>query len=68
MMEDYSQFSNFFYPKSIAVIGVSADQHNFGRFIVENLLAYGYKGDILAVGRKRGEVLGRPDLPVAGGD
>jgi len=59
MMEDYSQFSNFFYPKNIAVIGVSSDAKNLGKNIVLNLLMFGYKGEILSVGPRGGVIFGQ---------
>jgi acyl-CoA synthetase (NDP forming) len=54
-----SQFSNFFYPNSIAVIGVSPDENNLGRNIVMNSLTQGFKGEILSVGLKKGVAFGQ---------
>ena len=39
-----------FYPKSVAVIGVSAKPTNLGRNIVGNLVEYGFNGIVYAVG------------------
>ena len=49
-----------FYPESIVVFGVSTRPENMGKFIVANLLEFGYRGEIYAVGRERGEVYGVP--------
>ncbi|MFB0535753.1 MAG: acetate--CoA ligase family protein [Anaerolineae bacterium] len=47
-----------FNPNSIAVIGVSERPTNMGRNIVANLLDFGYKGQIHAVGQREGVVFG----------
>jgi acyl-CoA synthetase (NDP forming) len=65
VMEDYAQFSTFFYPRSIAVIGVSPVQNNLGKNIVLNCLYFGYPGEIIPVGLSKGVAFGqriRPDL------
>jgi acetyltransferase len=59
VMEDYSQFSTFFYPKSIAVIGVSPVQNNLGKNIVLNCLYFGYPGEIIPVGLSKGVAFGQ---------
>jgi acetyltransferase len=53
------QFSNFFYPKSIAVIGVSPAPNNLGKNIVMNSLIFGYQGEILSIGLQKGVVFGQ---------
>lgn len=58
-MEEYSQFSNFFYPRNIVVIGVSPAETNFGKNIVLNCLSFGYQGEILSVGLKKGVIFGQ---------
>ena len=63
LMSSPEQFSNFFYPKSIAVIGVSPDQNNLGRNIVMNCLMFGYEGEILSIGLKKGVVFGQQIYP-----
>lgn len=45
----------FFYPKSIAVLGVSPRPGNMGRNIVSNLESAGYQGDIYLVSPRGGE-------------
>lgn len=46
----------FFYPTSIAVIGVSAKPTNLGRNIVGNLVEYGFDGIVYAVGPSGGMI------------
>ncbi len=49
----------FFYPKTIAVIGVSESPDNMGRNIVANLIEFNYDGIIYEVGYKGGTLFGR---------
>ena len=49
----------FFYPGSIAVFGVSDTPSNLARIIVENLVRFGFRGDIHPVGVSGGVVAGR---------
>ena len=49
----------FFYPESIAVIGVSNSPSNMGRMIVTNLINAGFKGLIYSVGPKSGALFGQ---------
>jgi acetyltransferase len=53
----------FFYPKSLAVVGVSGSPDNLGRGIVANLLQFNYQGKIFLVGRRPGAAFGLPILP-----
>lgn len=46
----------FFYPTSIAVIGVSSRPTNLGRNIVANLVNYGFNGIVYAVGPSGGMI------------
>jgi acyl-CoA synthetase (NDP forming) len=59
VIEEYSQFSPFFYPKNVAVIGVSAVKSNLGKNIVLNCLSFGYPGEIIPVGLSKGVVYGQ---------
>jgi acyl-CoA synthetase (NDP forming) len=60
---------NFFYPRSVAVVGVSEDPANLAQGIVANLLHFKYQGKIFLVGRRPGTTYGLPiftslaDLP-----
>lgn len=47
---------DFFYPKSVVVIGVSEKPNNLGRNIVANLLEFGFKGAVYAVGPSGGVI------------
>jgi len=58
-----AEIADFFYPKSVAVIGVSPDKANLGKNIVQNCLAFGFAGEILSVGIKEGIVFGQRILP-----
>jgi len=46
----------FFYPCSVAVIGVSSLPTNLGRNIVANLVEYGFNGIVYAVGPRGGMI------------
>ncbi len=46
----------FFYPVTIAVIGVSPNPDNLGRNIVGNLVEYGFEGIVYAVGPRGGVI------------
>lgn len=50
-----------FYPRSIVVIGVSERPNNLARYIIANVRAFGYQGDLYAVGRHVGQVY---DVPI----
>ena len=58
-MEDYAQLSTFFYPKNIAVVGVSPAKNNLGKNIVLNCLYFGYPGEVIPVGLSKGVVFGQ---------
>jgi len=47
---------DIFYPRSVAVIGVSDRPTNLGRNIVKNMLEFGYQGILYAVGPNGGTV------------
>jgi acetyltransferase len=46
----------FFYPDSVAVVGVSENPDNLGRNIVSNLIEFGFQGKIFPVGPKGGHI------------
>ena len=48
-----------FYPNSIAVVGVSARPDNLGHNIVANLMDFGFKGIVYAVGPRGGVIATR---------
>jgi acyl-CoA synthetase (NDP forming) len=47
-------------PKSIAIVGASADPRAFGNFVLQNLERFGYAGEIHLVSRSSQEINGRP--------
>ena len=59
MKEDFSHFNRFFYPRNIAVIGVSPEKTNLGKNIVLNCLTFGFGGEILPVGLSGGVAFGQ---------
>ena len=57
MFEDkLKQFEPIFYPRSIAVVGASADSANVGSFWVQTLLSAGFPGPIYPVGPRGGKI------------
>jgi len=59
IMKKHSELSKFFYPESIAIVGVSPEPSNLGKTIVQNCLTFGYQGEILSVGLRGGVVFGQ---------
>ncbi|MDD3845313.1 MAG: acetate--CoA ligase family protein [Syntrophorhabdaceae bacterium] len=53
----------FFYPESIAVFGVSETPSNLARVIVENLVSFGFQGNVYPVGMTQGQIAGMKILP-----
>lgn len=51
-----------FYPRSVAVIGVSGNPDNLARIIIENLLEFQFQGEIFPVGKTEGRLLGKEIL------
>jgi len=49
-----------FRPRSVAVLGASERPGSIGRFVLENLINAGFRGDVFAVNPKHATVLGRP--------
>lgn len=49
---------HIFYPKSLVVIGVSERPENLARNIITNLSTFGYKGNVHAMGQRKGVVNG----------
>jgi acetyltransferase len=49
---------DLFWAESVAVIGVSESEDNLAKNIVGNLLKFGYRGKIFAVGPGGGEIFG----------
>lgn len=55
--------SQFFYPRSVAVIGVSADMNAFGTLYLSALLKFGFKGNLYPVNPRGGSLLGMAIYP-----
>ena len=51
--------NEFFFPKSIAIYGVSAAPGNIGIGIIENLERFSFKGNVYLIGEKGGSVMGK---------
>ena len=47
-------------PRSIAIVGASADPRSFGGFVQGNLDRFGYEGALHLVSRSSDEIQGRP--------
>lgn len=63
--DKYTEIDNIFYPRSVAVAGVSADPGKMGSIWFRSFLCKEFKGSAYAVGRNGGEVFGMaiyPDL------
>ncbi|MFU8796650.1 MAG: CoA-binding protein [Dehalococcoidia bacterium] len=52
------QFEPIFYPKSIAVVGASADSMKAGSYWVHTLVSAGFRGPIYPVGSRGGRIAG----------
>lgn len=50
------------YPKSIAVLGASADPAKMGHRVVRNLVEFGFPGTLLPVSRTSAEICGVPTV------
>lgn len=55
--------TQFFYPRTIAVIGVSADENAFGTRYLRALLKFGFKGKLYPVNPRGGVLLGLKVYP-----
>lgn len=54
---------NLFIPRSLAVVGASERAGSLGRYAIDNLLAAGYAGELVAINPKYQRVAGRPCFP-----
>jgi acetyl coenzyme A synthetase (ADP forming)-like protein len=53
------QMNRIMKPKSVAVIGASAEAGKIGNSVMKNLINGGYKGEIYPIHPKAGEILGK---------
>ena len=51
--------NEFFFPRSVAIYGVSVSPHNIGIGIMENLERFSFKGNVYPIGEKGGTVMGK---------
>ncbi|MDD5039718.1 MAG: acetate--CoA ligase family protein [Patescibacteria group bacterium] len=51
--------SNFFHPRSIAIIGASHDPSKLGNIIIKNLVEYRFRGKIVPINPKGGMLYGK---------
>lgn len=58
MMEKYSAMKKLFEPRSIAIIGASANPNKVGYKIVNNIVQVGYKGKVYPINPKADEICG----------
>jgi acyl-CoA synthetase (NDP forming) len=56
-------FDQLFYPRSLAVIGVSADENAFGTLYLRSLLKFGFKGKLYPVNPRGGSLFGLTVYP-----
>ncbi len=58
-----SVFNNFFYPKSICIVGASSKPKSLGYELTKSVKQYGYTGKLLLVNPKADEILGYKCYP-----
>jgi len=61
--ERLQEFEALFYPRSIAVVGVSADEYKAGSGWVTGLLSANFKGNVYPVGASGGSIAGSKIFP-----
>ncbi len=59
-MSSGKNLEGMFRPKTIAVIGASANPDKIGYQILHNLIAGGFEGQVFPINPKPGDILGRP--------
>lgn len=59
---DHAALNAFFHPRSVAVVGASANPGKVGHTVVANMLAAGFKGRLYPVNKSGGEIEGLPVL------
>ncbi len=62
-MDKLKELEPIFYPKTLAVVGASADERKFGGGFLRSLQEFGFKGSIYPVNPKGTEVLGLKMYP-----
>jgi acetyl coenzyme A synthetase (ADP forming)-like protein len=54
---------SLFFPKAVAVIGASANPSKLGYTVLDNIITYGYEGQVYPINPKEEEILGRTCYP-----
>jgi len=62
-MDKASQLDAIFFPRNLAVVGVSANEDTFGSRFLKALIDFGFKGKLFPVNPKGGEVFGLKIYP-----
>lgn len=60
--KSFSFMDRFFYPRSLAVVGVSPKKSNLARNVIKNCIEFGFRGKIFGIGTRSGQVFGVPIL------
>ncbi len=61
--EKKAVFKAFFYPRSVAIVGVSDTERSWGRRQMDSLLKFGYGGKLYPVNPRGGEFFGLKSYP-----
>lgn len=61
-MNGVQDVHHIIHPRSIVIVGASADPRSFGGFVQGNLERFGYRGDLHLISRSSEEINGRPCL------
>ncbi len=54
---------SLYKPKSIAVVGASANPDKLGYVLIKNVIDYGFKGELYPINPSGGDILGHPSKP-----
>ena len=60
---DQTSLNNLLQPKSVAIVGASAQPGKIGYTVIENLLKGGYQGKIYPINPTASEILNLPVFP-----
>ena len=61
-----SPLRDLLHPRSVAIVGASADPRSFGGFVLGNLERFGFEGQVHLVSRSSAEINGRPCVATIG--
>ena len=57
-----ANMDSFFNPKSVAIVGASANPDKLGYVVLNNAITSGYKGKLYPINPKGGDILGLQHL------